>query len=216
LPSGVTFNATTGILSGTPTAGSNGVYTLHFTASNSAGSIGQTFSLTVTATTSSPSIISGASATFTAGQPGSFTVTATGAPTPNLSESGALPSGVAFINNGDGTATLGGTPAVGTQGTYHFTITASNGVGSDFTQSFTLTVKPAPAPPRPPVLNVPPLLALFDSLLGATERINANGTETVVDSLFGIALVVATYDGSGNFVGATLLGFNVPNWVWYL
>ena len=41
---------------------------------------------------------------------------------------------------------LSGTPADGTAGTYAITITASNGVGSNATQSFTLTVgNPVPA-----------------------------------------------------------------------
>ena len=50
-----------------------------------------------------------------------------------------------FIDNGDGTATLAGTPAAGTGGTYPITITASNGVAPDATQTFTLTVDEAPA-----------------------------------------------------------------------
>jgi PKD repeat protein len=87
-----------------------------------------------------PVITSGSSTTFTVGAAGSFTVTATGLPTPSVSESGALPSGVTFVNNGNGTATLSGTPASGTAGTYAFTITASNGVTPAATQSFTLTV----------------------------------------------------------------------------
>ena len=33
---------------------------------------------------------------------------------------------MSFVDNGDGTATLGGTPAAGTGGTYAFTVTASN------------------------------------------------------------------------------------------
>jgi len=67
-------------------------------------------------------------------------VTATGSPTPTLTETGALPSGVTFKDNGNGTATLGGTPASGSGGSYTLTITASNGVGSAASQSFTLTV----------------------------------------------------------------------------
>src|SRR5439155_23863169 len=43
------------------------------------------------------------------------------------------------------TATLSGTPDAGTGGTYSFTITAHNGVGTDATQVFTLTVNQAPA-----------------------------------------------------------------------
>jgi hypothetical protein len=48
------------------------------------------------------------------------------------------------------------------------------------------------------------------------ETVNANDTETITDSLFGITLLVSTYDGSGNFVSATLLGFTIPNWVWFM
>jgi hypothetical protein len=52
---------------------------------------------------------------------------------------------VSFSDNGDGTGTLSGTPAVGTAGSYGFTVTASNGVGTPASQSFTLTVDAAPA-----------------------------------------------------------------------
>ena len=50
-----------------------------------------------------------------------------------------------FVDNVDGTATLAGTPDAGTGGTYALTITATNGVLPDATQSFTLTVDQAPA-----------------------------------------------------------------------
>jgi hypothetical protein len=92
-----------------------------------------------------PSITSPAGATFTVGRAGSFTFTATGNPTPSLSESGAPPAGLTFKDNGDGTASLSGTPAAGTGGVYPLTITASNGVSPNATQSFKLTVQ---APPR--------------------------------------------------------------------
>ena len=74
---------------------------------------------------------------------GTFTVTSTGTPTAALSESGPLPTGVTFTDNGDGTATLAGTPAAGQGGSYPISITASNGVTPDATQSFTLTVDEA-------------------------------------------------------------------------
>jgi hypothetical protein len=199
LPSGIIFTDNgngTATLAGTPAAGSSGIYTLHFTAANSAGSVDQTFTLTVN---QAPAITSGNSTTLTVGLSGSFTVTTTGSPVPTLSESGALPSGTMFTDNGNGTATLSGVPAA--SGTYHFTIIAQNAAG-DFTQSFTLAVNPA-AP------KVPSLLVFFDSLLGGTETINANGTETIVDSLFGIALLVSTFDSSGRLVSVDLFGFNV-------
>ncbi|MBV8959909.1 MAG: putative Ig domain-containing protein, partial [Actinobacteria bacterium] len=47
LPAGVTFNAATGILSGTPASGTTGVRQLTFKATNGAGSFTQTFTLTV-------------------------------------------------------------------------------------------------------------------------------------------------------------------------
>src|SRR5256886_7151586 len=51
-------------------------------------------------------------------------LTTTGTPTPSLTESGTLPSGVTFKDNGNGTATLSGTPAAGTAATYTLTFTA--------------------------------------------------------------------------------------------
>ena len=96
LPSGVTFNAATGALSGTPAVGAVGVYTLHFTAHNGIGSDAtQTFTLTVG---QAPSITSASNTTFTPGVAGNFTVVASGSPAPTLSESGTdtLPSGVTF------------------------------------------------------------------------------------------------------------------------
>jgi hypothetical protein len=149
LPSGVTFTDNgdgTATLAGTPANGTDGTYPLTLTASNGVGSDAtQSFTLTVNPFASAPSITSAASTTFTTGTAGSFTVQSTGTPTPSLSETGSLPSGVSFVDNGDGTASLSGTPGAGTGGTYPLTVTASNGVGSDATQSFTLTVDDAPA-----------------------------------------------------------------------
>jgi autotransporter-associated beta strand protein len=146
LPNGVTFTDNgngTANLSGTPTGNVGGVYTLTFTAHNGVGSDNtQTFTLTVDqqATISSPN-----TTTFIVGQAGTFTVTTLGFPTPALSEAATLPAGLTFVDNGDGTATLGGTPTGNIGGTYAFTITAHNGVGTNFTQSFNLTLDQAPA-----------------------------------------------------------------------
>ena len=95
-------------------------------------------------TSIAPAITSASGTTFTVGTAGSFTVTTTGTPTPSISETGALPNGVTFTDKGNGTATLAGTPAAGSAGTYQFTVTASNGVSPNATQTFTLTVNPAP------------------------------------------------------------------------
>ena len=89
-----------------------------------------------------PQITSMASTTFTAGVFGSFTVMTSGNPTPSLSESGSLPSGVTFSDNGNGTATISGTTTLAKS--YSIIITAQNGVSPNATQNFTLTVNPGP------------------------------------------------------------------------
>ena len=69
-------------------------------------------------------------------------IKAKGAPTPALSETGALPAGVRFADNGDGSASIAGTPAPGSAGSYTVLITARNGVGAPASATLTLTVRP--------------------------------------------------------------------------
>ncbi|MGH2448478.1 MAG: putative Ig domain-containing protein, partial [Chloroflexota bacterium] len=106
---------------------------------DSPGTASSTTSFTATVN-EPPAITSANHATFTAGVAGSFTVTATGSPTPSIAETGGLPSGVTFTDNGNGTATLSGTPAAGTGGTYSISIKATNGASPRAIQSFVLTV----------------------------------------------------------------------------
>jgi len=87
-----------------------------------------------------PAITSAPSAIAVEGDSFNFTVQSNGNPNPALSETGSLPSGLTFTDNGDGTATIGGTPDPGSSGSYPLTITATNGVGSDAVQSFNLQV----------------------------------------------------------------------------
>jgi hypothetical protein len=87
-----------------------------------------------------PTITTLGQTTMTVGSSGSYALSASGSPTPSFAETGTLPNGVTFTDNGNGTATLAGTPAAGSAGTYPISITASNGSGSAATQSFTLTV----------------------------------------------------------------------------
>jgi hypothetical protein len=138
LPSGVTLS-TAGVLSGTPAAGTQGVYPIVFLASNgiSPDAMGS-FTLTVD---QAPAITSSSSTTFTAGASGSFSVTASGFPAPTFTEVGPLPSGVTLTSAG----VLSGTPAAGTGGVYPIVIVATNGASPDATQAFSLTVDQAPA-----------------------------------------------------------------------
>jgi hypothetical protein len=151
LPSGVSFTDNhdgTATLAGPPAAGTSGSYPVTITASNGISpDASQNFTLTVNAAPTAPAITSGNAATFTVGTQGSFSVTTTGSPTAAITESGNLPSGVTFTDNGNGTATLAGTPAGGSAGSYPVTITAANGVSPDASQNFALTVNPATAAP---------------------------------------------------------------------
>jgi hypothetical protein len=66
-----------------------------------------------------------------------------GLPTPSLAVGGAaLPTGVGFTDNHNGTGTLSGNPSTNAGSPYKITFTASNGVSPSDTQNFTLTVNP--------------------------------------------------------------------------
>ena len=111
------------------------MYLVTITATNGVGAATtQAFTLNAL---QAPSITSADHTTCLVGEACAFRVRSTGLPNPGLSvTSGSLPSGVLFTDNGDGTATISGAPT--TAGTYTFTITAANGVGSAANQTFTL------------------------------------------------------------------------------
>lgn len=84
---------------------------------------------------------SGGSFTFNA--PGTFSVTATGVPTPTITQTaGTLPTGVTYVSGGanSGTGTLSGTPTQA--GTFNLTFTAT-GTAPAANQNFVLTVAKA-------------------------------------------------------------------------
>jgi hypothetical protein len=153
LPTGVTFTANnngTATLSGTPAAGTEGVYTITLTAQNGTlPNATQLFTLTVQDAVPifrAPIITSAASTTFTAGVEGTFTVRTSALPTASLSLTGTLPEWLVFIDNTDGTATVGGVPDLGGAASYTFTVSAANGIAPDEVQTFTLFVlNPSPA-----------------------------------------------------------------------
>lgn len=141
LPTGVTVtNPSPGVgqLSGTPAAGSGGVYPFTINAGNGFGATTQSFTMTVR---EAPSFKSRAKATFVAGTTGSFQVSASGFPAPAFTEAGALPGGLSLSPAG----LLAGTPAAGSGGVHLITITASNGVSPNASQAFRLTVDQPPA-----------------------------------------------------------------------
>jgi hypothetical protein len=143
LPSGMTFTAATNgtaTISGPP--GAAGTFPVTLSATNASGSTA-TLALTITVNTAAaPAVTSGATTYFTAGSAGAFAVTATGAPTPAITESGAL-DGLTFTDQGTGTALLSGTPTA--SGTYPITVTATNGIGTAATQALSIIVGQKPA-----------------------------------------------------------------------
>jgi large repetitive protein len=206
LPGGVSYTDNgdgTATLAGTPTAGTGGVYNLIFTINNGVGgNVVQNFPLTVN---EAPAFTSANNVTFTVGSVGSFTVTTTGHPDAALTRGGvALPSGITFVDNGDGTGTLAGTPGAGTGGTYAITFTASNGVGGNVVQTFTLTVNQG---------------AAFTSAASTTFTVGSAGSFSITTSGFpaiatitrgGVALPSGvTYTDNGNGT-ATLAGTPDP------
>jgi YVTN family beta-propeller protein len=138
----------------------------------------------------SPIITSAASAIFSTGQAGSATVQASASPAATFTESGALPAGLTW--NSDGT--LAGTPATGTGGYYPVTITASNGVAPDFSQSFGVEV-------YQPIVITSPASATFQ--VGKTSSFTFEST----------GYPTPTYEVSGTLpAGVTLLWSQANGW----
>lgn len=201
LPANTTLNNGTGTFSAT--LNTNGLQTITAT-DTVTGSITGTSNAIVAS--QAPSITSTGSAAFIIGTASTFTLTTTGFPPPSLSETGVLPSGVSFVDNGNGTATLSGTPAVGTHGTYPVTIIAHNTAGADATQNFTLTVNFNSAVP---VLNVS---ALSDGAVTTSRVINVSGIVTAVNGIQSItdngASIPFTASGSFSFPVQLAVGAN--------
>jgi large repetitive protein len=156
LPAGLIYTDNgngTATISGIANIGTAGVYNLTITASNSAGSATEKVALTVI---DPPIFTNGVSASFIEGTPGTFSVTTkpttpsptlsvlsvTVAGTFNVTSLGAL--GLKFKDNGNGTATLSGTPVAGSGGTYQIVFEAqgADSLVSVFGISLTIESRP--------------------------------------------------------------------------
>lgn len=124
-----------------------GTYPITITANNSVGTAAtQNFTLVIT---QPPVITSADNVTWTHGKSATFTITATGVPTPSFSSGPAnlsgwtsgLPPGVTLTDNGNGTATIGsGASKLGpTTGQYVISIIANSG-SSNTSQTFKMTI----------------------------------------------------------------------------
>ena len=108
-----------------------------------------------------PMITSADTATFTAGNAGTFQIVANSSSPTTFSETGTLPSSVSLSA---ARAPLWRTPGPGTGGTYPINLTASDGAFTETTQAFTLVVE---GPPR------------ITSADSATFRVGEPGTFSV-------------------------------------
>jgi subtilisin-like proprotein convertase family protein len=142
LPAGLTFNASTGVVSGKPTAGGTFNFTVTATDSSTGtgpytGSHAYTFTVAPPTLVFSPTTLPGAQVGVSYSQ--TLTVSGGTAPYHGFSiSSGALPAGLTL----SATGTIAGTPTVG--GTFNFTVQAtdsSTGTGPyTLGQNFSLTV----------------------------------------------------------------------------
>ena len=145
LPPGLSLNTTTGAITGTPTT--NGSYTFSVDAANTYTSVTSS-NLTIIVNQSPVAVDSTIATTVLFGGTYSDAVSVNAYPAPTYSvASGSLPAGITL---GSSTGVLSGTTTA--TGTYNFTISASNGLGTyTFTglsiQVGTMPTEPSVAPP---------------------------------------------------------------------
>ncbi|HEY5515952.1 MAG TPA: putative Ig domain-containing protein [Pengzhenrongella sp.] len=155
LPAGLALTRAgvdTWTLAGTPAAGTGGRYTAHLTADNG---ILDPVTADIEITVREPvTMVHATSGALREGVPATIDVaTRSGWPTATtLRVDGTLPDGLRFVDDGDGTGRVVGTPAAGTAGRWSVTLVADNGVSpTRVSLVLTITAAPVAAPVTAPV-----------------------------------------------------------------
>jgi hypothetical protein len=162
LPNGLMLNATTGVISGTPTAA--GTFNFTITATDANGCPGtRPYTMGIAGAPGCP-VITVNPATLppgVVGTPYSQTISASGgmAPFTFRVSSGALPPGLTLTPANTGTAVISGTPI--TPGLFSFTITATDANGCPGSRPYSIVIPVVPSCPfitvSPPTLAAPVL-----------------------------------------------------------
>jgi hypothetical protein len=128
-----------------------------------------------------PKITSAVSTAFPVNTLRQFTITTTGT-SPTITYTGTLPANVTFKDNGNGTATISGTPTTAAYGVYPLTIKATNDVGAA-SQSFSLAVG------TPPSFADVPAMAFTETHF-STFTVRTSGDPTAEIDLFDTPQIV--------------------------
>jgi hypothetical protein len=135
LPVGLAINASTGVISGTPTVA--GTSTLGITATNGLGT-SDSATVTITISNSAPPVVTAGTKTGTTNVAFSYQIIASNSPTSYAITTGTLPAGLT-LNTSTGLIT--GTPTA--TGTSALGITAANTAGTSAAATVTIIIYPA-------------------------------------------------------------------------
>ncbi|MCU1503809.1 MAG: hypothetical protein JWM12_3163, partial [Ilumatobacteraceae bacterium] len=193
LPAGLTINASTGTVAGTPTA--SGTFTIAVSATDAVGATatkGYTIAINAAPTVSAP-------AALPAGQINvayaSTNVTGSGGTTPYAWTATGLPAGLSITIGGavSGTATA--------SGAFTVVATLTDAVGATATKSYTLTIKVAPSVAAPATLPAGQVNVAFT----ATTVTGSGGTTPYLWSATGMPSGISIAASSGVVSGAPTL-----------
>jgi hypothetical protein len=141
----------TATLSGTPGAADAGPHSVSLEVRGTTDNLlaSQNFTITVADANDAPSFSSTAVVSVTAGTSYSYTVATNDPDTGDTRTITAttLPSWLTLTDNGNGTATLAGTPQTANVGSHSVALRVADAAGASATQTFTVNVAAAAAPP---------------------------------------------------------------------